>query len=111
MCKKCQKFGHVHAQCPNPKFYCGLCANEHPTWECPFKQGQDLVPKCANCKGEHKAASTSFPVRKVALERAQQELARVLNSDAIHQVPRHYSSKGKEKVESSSSSEFSLTYK
>jgi hypothetical protein len=31
MCKKCQKYGHVHAQCPNPKFYCGLCAEEHPT--------------------------------------------------------------------------------
>jgi hypothetical protein len=85
MCKKCQKYGHVHAQCPNPKFYCGICAEAHPTWECPSQQDQEFTPKCANCKGAHKAASTSCPVRKVALERSKLAVANA----GPHRVP-HY---------------------
>ncbi|RAO74374.1 uncharacterized protein BHQ10_010386 [Talaromyces amestolkiae] len=49
----------------------------------------DLVPKCANYKGNHKAISANCPVRKIALERAKEALDRVLRSDAIHRVPKH----------------------
>jgi hypothetical protein len=71
MCRKCQKYGHVQAQCPFPKYICGTCAEEHPTWECPSAQRQEIQPKCANCKGPHKVTSASCPVRKVHLERAK----------------------------------------
>ncbi|KAL3702597.1 hypothetical protein TMatcc_011273 [Talaromyces marneffei ATCC 18224] len=86
MCKKCQKYGHVHAQCPNLKYRCGLCAEEHPTWECPSKQSKDIRSKCANCKGPHKAVSTSCPIRKIALERAQHAL---MTCEPFHRVPQH----------------------
>ncbi|EED11577.1 reverse transcriptase, putative [Talaromyces stipitatus ATCC 10500] len=88
MCKKCQKYGHVHAQCPNPKFICGFCAKEHPTWECPSHQNKekDFTPKCANCKGPHKTVSTSCGLRREALEKAKYAL---INCEPFHRVP-HY---------------------
>lgn len=57
LCNKCQKLGHVQIQCPN-KATCGHCADEHPTWECPSKQGKEITIKCANCKGSHRAKSS-----------------------------------------------------
>ena len=89
MCKKCQKYGHVQAQCPVPKYSCGICAEEHPTWECPSKQDQEIQPKCANCKGPHKAASASCPVRKVHLDRAK----RAVDNVQTHRVPQHLQTK------------------
>jgi hypothetical protein len=86
MCKKCQRYGHVQVQCPNRRYYCGLCAEEHPTWECPSNQSKDLTPKCANCKGPHKAASDSCEIRKRETARARQ----VVNTGITgHRVPQH----------------------
>uniref|UniRef100_A0A093X6B4 Nucleic-acid-binding protein from transposon X-element n=1 Tax=Talaromyces marneffei PM1 TaxID=1077442 RepID=A0A093X6B4_TALMA len=98
MCKKCQKYRHVQAQCPNRKYICGLCAEEHPTWECPHKQSRDYTPKCANCKGPHKAASDSCLIRKDEIARTRQA---ILMSGSEHRVPHSSTSPG-----SSSSSSF-----
>jgi hypothetical protein len=95
LCKKCQKYGHVHAQCPSTKFYCGLCAEEHPTWECPSKQSRNLKPKCANCKGPHKAVSDNCPIRKDALERARHA---VLTCEPLHRVPQYLQQKSTQRT-------------
>jgi hypothetical protein len=88
MCKKCQKYGHVHAQCPDPKFHCGLCAEEHPTWECPSKQSRDLTPKCVNCNGSHKTSSDSCPVRQKETARARHAVL-VNQNVREHRVPQY----------------------
>ncbi|KAE8552477.1 hypothetical protein EYB25_003855 [Talaromyces marneffei] len=90
MCKKCQKYRHVQAQCPNRKYICGLCAEEHPTWECPHKQSRDYTPKCANCKGPHKAASDSCLIRKDEIARTRQA---ILMSGSEHRVPQYLQAK------------------
>ncbi|GJQ75532.1 hypothetical protein Trydic_g17617 [Trypoxylus dichotomus] len=37
-------------------YRCLRCAEEHPTFECPFK-GQEKITNCANCRENHHAAS------------------------------------------------------
>lgn len=89
MCKKCQQYGHVQVQCPN-QYQCGLCAEGHPTWECPSKQSQDMTPKCANCKGPHKAVSAACVYRKQESERAKQAY---LMYGPVHRVPQYLQAK------------------
>ncbi|KUL82021.1 hypothetical protein ZTR_11389 [Talaromyces verruculosus] len=88
MCKKCQKYGHVHAQCPDQKFHCGLCAEEHPTWECSSKQSRDLTLKCVNCNGCHKISSDSCPVRQKETTRARHAVL-VNQNIREHRVPQY----------------------
>ncbi|RAO68551.1 uncharacterized protein BHQ10_004563 [Talaromyces amestolkiae] len=83
MCRKCQHYGHVQVQCPNQKYICGLCADEHPTWECPSKQNRNIAYKCANCKGSHKAASADCETRQRESTRARQ----VVSMGTGHRVP------------------------
>ena len=83
MCRKCQHYGHVQVQCPNRKYICGLCADEHPTWECPSKQNRNIPYKCANCKGSHKAASADCEIRQRESARARQ----VVSMGTGHRVP------------------------
>ncbi|KUL82018.1 hypothetical protein ZTR_11384 [Talaromyces verruculosus] len=85
MCRKCQKYGHVQAQCPFPKYTCGTCAEERPTWQCPSTHSQEIQPKCANCKDTHKTTSASCQVRKWHLDRAKQAAASI----DTHRVPPH----------------------
>lgn len=86
MCRKCQQYGHLQAQCPSRPFYCGFCAEEHPTWECPSKQGREITPKCANCKGPHKAGSGSCALRAQESARARQAC---LIYGREHRVPQY----------------------
>ncbi len=45
-CFKCCAFGHIAANCKSEVNYCGICANNHNTKDCP-KNGQQ---KCINCQ-------------------------------------------------------------
>lgn len=85
LCNKCQKPGHVQIQCPN-RPVCGTCAEGHPTWECPSKQGQEVQVKCANCKGEHKASWPKCPTRVEAMQRSK---AAIMRCEPLHRVPDH----------------------
>jgi hypothetical protein len=83
LCNKCQKPGHVQIQGSN-KAACGHCADSHPTWECPSKQGKEVIIKCANCKGPHKATNPKCPTRLQAVQRAKEA---ILRGDPWHYVP------------------------
>ncbi|OKL55667.1 hypothetical protein UA08_08959 [Talaromyces atroroseus] len=83
LCNKCQKPGHVQIQCPN-RAICGACAEGHPTWECPSKQGKEIMVKYANCKQAHRASSPKCPVRIEAQQRAQ---AAIIRCEPFHCVP------------------------
>ena len=52
-CFKCQKFGHVSANCKS-ETSCGYCSGRHTFKECPNK---DENPQCANCKSNHSTDS------------------------------------------------------
>lgn len=100
-CQKCQNYGHVLAQCPDKTFTCGTCAQGHPTWECPGRQGKEVTIKCANCGGPHKVISS-------ACEHRQKELARakvaIMNQEDYHRVPNYLKRKDPATSESSESS-------
>lgn len=85
-CLKCQKFGHVQAQCPN-RHNCGVCAAEHPTWECASKRGEPVTTKCANCGEGHKASSATCTAKKAAVQQAHEAVMRFGN---YHRVPQHF---------------------
>ncbi|KAH8696363.1 hypothetical protein BGW36DRAFT_277556, partial [Talaromyces proteolyticus] len=84
MCAKCQKFGHIHAQCPSNSHVCGTCAGGHPSWECPSTRGEKVDPKCANCKGDHKASSAKCAEKRKALDRAKEA---IINCEPLHRIP------------------------
>ena len=67
-CETCCGWGHVGSHCHyNNGRRCGMCAGQHTTPEhrcnvtgCTAKKGKvckHLIPKCANCNGEHFAFS------------------------------------------------------
>jgi hypothetical protein len=56
-CYKCQKYGHVTRHCRQEEERCSICAGAHSHRECPDKTQK----KCANCGGEHEAASSGCP--------------------------------------------------
>lgn len=89
LCRKCQKPGHVHVQCPN-NYTCGTCAARHPTWECSSKRGEVVTPRCANCGGEHRASSSTCAVRKQVTEQAKMAL---LQCEQYHRVPARFESR------------------
>lgn len=95
LCRKCQKPGHVHAQCPN-SYTCGTCAGEHPTWECPSVRGKIVEEKCANCKGKHRAVSMSCQIRKAEAEKAKEALR---NCEPYHRIPEYFLRKETRKEE------------
>ena len=52
-CFKCQKFGHISANCKS-ETSCGYFSGRHTFKECPNK---DENPQCANCKSNHSTDS------------------------------------------------------
>ena len=73
-CFQCQKYGHIGTQCKAAKT-CGYCAQQHSSWECPSKAGQDTTRKCAVCHGGHEAWSQECPTRKEELSKIKAVLA------------------------------------
>ena len=62
-CYKCQKFGHGSRACRG-HLICYVCgSDEHESFDC------ERQPKCANCKGSHKADSKQCPsyIREAAI--------------------------------------------
>ncbi|PCG91148.1 hypothetical protein PENOC_098820 [Penicillium occitanis (nom. inval.)] len=95
MCKKCQKYRHVQAQCPEREYHYGLCAEVHAAWECPSKETRDLTVKCANCKGPHKASSDNCVIRQQETARARHAVME--NSKrGTHRVPNYLQEKMKQ---------------
>lgn len=52
-CRKCQKWGHLRAQCHAKATVCSRCSGTHDSSECSH-QGP---PRCVNCSGSHEAFS------------------------------------------------------
>lgn len=52
-CNKCQEYGHIRENCPNPE-RCATCAREHPTPTCPNPND----PHCVSCGTTSKHASS-----------------------------------------------------
>jgi hypothetical protein len=72
-CHNCQGFNHRQAGCRNsPR--CSRCGRRHATGDCKLDTDQPL--RCANCRGDHSAASPECPAflnvkkawKKVAME-------------------------------------------
>lgn len=73
-CFQCQKYGHIGTQCKAAKT-CGYCAQQHSSWECPSKAGQNTTKKCAVCHGPHEAWNQECPTRMEELVRVKAALA------------------------------------
>ncbi|KAK9710028.1 Reverse transcriptase (RNA-dependent DNA polymerase) [Popillia japonica] len=67
-CFRCQMYGHVQYRC-TAAHKCVRCAEEHPSRECPLKGKKNINPKCANCGGQHHAASRDCPEHPPKLKR------------------------------------------
>lgn len=65
-CRRCQIWGHSMGNCQRT-YRCSKCAEPHQITECRHTG----KPKCANCRGEHRAFSRECPVY-------QQKLAQYL---------------------------------
>jgi Zinc knuckle len=61
VCFRCQKFGHMAKQCRSTAAYCGFCAQNHNTRDCP-KDKDNEVRCCINCQGTHSPRSLECPV-------------------------------------------------
>lgn len=71
-CYRCQMFGHVQYKC-TAQYKCMRCAEDHPSFECP-KKGKRFTPTCANCGGEHHAASKECEAHPIRIkERIEEE--------------------------------------
>lgn len=66
-CYNCQCFGHVSTNC-HKKVKCVLCADEHSLKDCPFKEQENQLLKCANCGEKHSAGSRECKIYKKMLE-------------------------------------------
>ena len=71
-CFKCQKFGHVSANCKS-ETKCGHCCGEHSFQDC---ENKTKTPKCSNCGGDH-------PASYQLCNMYQRQLTLVLNSRGI----------------------------
>ncbi|GBM40285.1 hypothetical protein AVEN_34225-1 [Araneus ventricosus] len=59
-CFKCQGWHHGASLCKmNPK--CVICAGTHEYRDCPNKNKENFVTKCANCGGNHTASYRGCP--------------------------------------------------
>ena len=56
-CYKCQKYGHIAANCRKEKHTCPVCAGPHSYEECHTKDSK----KCANCGGAHSVSFRECP--------------------------------------------------
>ena len=72
-CFGCQKYGHIHANCPTPDVIkCAKCGEGHKTSTCEATNEQ---LKCVNCllhgtsDCNHAASSTKCPVFQSELNR------------------------------------------
>ena len=72
-CFGCQKYGHIHANCPTPNVIkCANCGASHETRSCKAANEQH---KCVNClmhgtsNSNHAASSTNCPVFQTELNR------------------------------------------
>jgi hypothetical protein len=73
-CYRCNGYGHIGTHCDKPET-CGHCASQHHiTKECPDSAAE---PKCANCKGAHKAWSRLCKHYCLENERAQKARAQL----------------------------------
>ena len=64
-CNRCQRYGHISADCPETRSTCGKCAEEHRTHEC-----QSSNSKCTPCGStEHQTNDMHCPQR-ITRERA-----------------------------------------
>ena len=65
-CFRCLRFGHVAIACKAESARCRLCGESHATERCHQKKvaNQEVVIKCANCRGPHPASSMRCPKRK-----------------------------------------------
>ena len=83
-CFKCQRYGHVAANCSG-KERCGKCGGNHQYGQC----GEGAVRKCCNCGGDHSAAYGGCPVRKRAASVQQVRTTKHLSyADAVKEVDR-----------------------
>ena len=71
-CFKCQKLGHVSANCKSEN-KCGHCCGEHSFQDC---ENKTKTPKCSNCGGDH-------PANYQICDVYQRQLTLVLNSRGI----------------------------
>lgn len=67
-CHRCQDFGHGSSSCHNV-LKCLHCDEQHLTKDC--SKDRNDKPKCANCKGNHRANSTECPSYTQRLELIQ----------------------------------------
>ena len=56
-CYKCQRFGHIAANCKSKMEKCALCGQNHKSQDCLNKENA----KCANCGENHPAYSKHCP--------------------------------------------------
>lgn len=81
-CFKCQRFGHVAAQCRG-KLRCAKCGNEHEYGQC----GDNAELKCCNCGGQHSAAYGGCVKQKEAKEVQKYKIAHnVSYAEAIKSI-------------------------
>ncbi|KAK6811840.1 hypothetical protein RU639_012486 [Aspergillus parasiticus] len=82
-CNNCHRYGHIGNICPNDTI-CGACAGKHSTTACPDRDTPRLVPKCANCGGDHMAWYKKCEVYIQEREKAQ---GRALHRPRFHHTP------------------------
>ena len=64
---KCQRFGHIEANCSARKPRCPICAGQHPYEECELKDHRtERKAVCPNCRGPHPAFYQGCPAFKQA---------------------------------------------
>lgn len=63
-CLRCLRYGHIAKFCRNAEV-CSICTSNHNFKSC---QVDSKDAKCANCKGNHIAISSSCPIKKQKLE-------------------------------------------
>ncbi|KNG79996.1 hypothetical protein ANOM_011768, partial [Aspergillus nomiae NRRL 13137] len=82
-CNNCQRYGHIGNICPHDTI-CGACAGKHETRACPDRNTPRLVPKCANCNGDHTAWYKKCEVYLQEREKAQ---GRAMHRPRYHRTP------------------------
>lgn len=67
-CYKCQRYGHIVANCKAKKDKCPICAGDHIYQNCLIKDkhGKESKATCPNCKGDHPASYQGCPAYKQA---------------------------------------------
>jgi len=96
-CANCQEYGHTKKYC-TLRSVCVICAELHPTSECPNKKKDDSsIKKCGNCHGNHTANYRGCLVyqhlkRNMALRRQSLRNRNVNTLTAVDFVPQQTNS-------------------